>query len=74
MAPLPMATDDWATTTTTDDWAQQQQPTERTFKHDLQGFAFHLLMVGLIGTTVAVGLNLGVIPQPVVRVQVQAVQ
>ena len=62
--------DDW--TTTTDDWAEQ--PVERTFKHDLQGFAFHLLMVGLIGTTVAAGFNLGVIPQPVFRVQVQAVQ
>ena len=68
-----MTTDDWATTST-DDWAQQQQPTERTFKHDFQGFLFHLAMVGLIGTTVAVSLQLGVIPQPAVRIQLEAVQ
>ena len=67
------STDDW-TTTSIDDWAQQQQPTERTFKHDFQGFLFHLVMVGLIGTTVTVGLQLGVIPQPAVRIQVEAVQ
>lgn len=64
---------DWNTDNT--DWAEEEQkPTERTFKHDFQGFVFHLLMVGLIGTTVAAAFNLGLVPQPTVRIQVEDVR
>ena len=54
------------------DWAAE--PTQRTFKHDLQGFAFHLAMVALIGSAVGLAWQFEFIPQPVIRVEMQQVQ
>lgn len=62
---------DW-NTTPSDDWAAE--PTQRTFKHDLQGFAFHLAMVALIGSAIGVAWQFGFIPQPQLQITIETKQ